>query len=84
MTSFDLRARLGEFQLEAAASWEAPSAALFGASGSGKSTILEAMAGLRREVSGSVVVAGEEVHITYASHHLVGLEPGRVGLAGGI
>ena len=44
MTSFDLHARLGEFHLEAAAAWEAPSAALFGASGSGKSTI-EAMAG---------------------------------------
>ena len=61
MTSFDLKAQLGDFFLEAAAAWEAPSAALFGASGSGKSTILEAMAGLRREVAGSVVAGGSEL-----------------------
>jgi molybdate transport system ATP-binding protein len=56
--SFDLRAEYPGFRLEAAASWKAPATALFGASGSGKTTILEALAGLRPEVHGRFEAEG--------------------------
>lgn len=52
MNAFELRADYPGFRLQAAASWDAPCAALFGASGSGKTTILEALAGLRPQVRG--------------------------------
>ena len=57
MNRFHLRARYGAFELDAAAQWEAPAAALFGASGSGKTTIVEALAGLRPEVQGEVTLS---------------------------
>jgi len=61
VSSFRLRARYPGFALDAEASWEEPCTALFGASGSGKSTVLESLAGLRREVSGEIVLAGRRV-----------------------
>ncbi len=58
MIAFDLHAGYGDFTLAARAAWETPIAALFGASGSGKSTILEALAGLRPEVCGEITLNG--------------------------
>ncbi|MEK7466531.1 MAG: ATP-binding cassette domain-containing protein [Planctomycetota bacterium] len=58
MITFDLRAEYPGFRLEAAASWASPATALFGASGSGKTTILEALAGLRPEVNGRFEAGG--------------------------
>ena len=61
MNELDLEVRYPGFRLEARARWDAPCAALFGASGSGKSTILEALLGLRPEVRGSCTLAGERL-----------------------
>ncbi len=58
MISFDLRAEYPGFRLEAAAEWKGVATALFGASGSGKTTILEALAGLRPEVKGRFEAGG--------------------------
>ena len=51
MNRVRLSASYGAFSLDVEASWSARSVALFGASGSGKSTVLEAIAGLRPEES---------------------------------
>ncbi len=55
----DLRLRRGDFQLEAAFSAGAGLTALFGRSGSGKSTIIDLIAGLARPDQGRIVVDGE-------------------------
>jgi molybdate transport system ATP-binding protein len=55
---FELKARYPRFTLSATASWEVSCAALFGASGAGKSSIVEALIGLRPEVQGPVRLAG--------------------------
>jgi len=75
VNAFDLEAAFPGFSLDAAASWTATSAALFGASGSGKSTILEAMAGLRPEVSGTVTLRGRAVHGVPPRERRVGWVP---------
>ena len=56
-----LRHRLGDFFLDAAFAFgEAPGVtALFGPSGAGKSTVIGAIAGLFRPLSGHIVIAGE-------------------------
>jgi molybdate transport system ATP-binding protein len=59
--AFDLEARHPGFVLAARASWDARIAALFGASGSGKTTILEAIAGARPDVRGPVTIADKEI-----------------------
>ena len=59
--SFALTGELGDFRLDARAAWDAPRTALFGASGSGKSTVLEALAGLRPRVRGEIVLRGRRV-----------------------
>ena len=61
MNSFSLRARYSGFTLAAEAAWDEPRTALFGASGAGKSTVLEALSGLRREVRGEVVLGGQRI-----------------------
>jgi molybdate transport system ATP-binding protein len=48
----------GSFTLEAAVDIDAPAAALFGPSGAGKTTILDAIAGLRVPQRGSIAVDG--------------------------
>lgn len=58
MRSFALAADYAGFALRAEAHWDAPSVALFGASGAGKSTVLEALAGLRPEVRGPIELDG--------------------------
>ncbi|NUN51980.1 MAG: ATP-binding cassette domain-containing protein, partial [Planctomycetaceae bacterium] len=63
------------FRLEAAACWEAPCAALFGASGSGKTTILEAFAGIRPECAGRVTIGGRDVSALPPEKRRVGWVP---------
>ncbi|MCC6739100.1 MAG: ATP-binding cassette domain-containing protein [Planctomycetia bacterium] len=75
MISFDLRARYPGFRLEASAAWDVPAAALLGASGSGKTTILEALAGLRPEVGGRFGIGGEEIEGLPAARRRVGWVP---------
>ena len=58
---FALRASYPGFELDARLAWDAPRAALFGASGSGKSTVLEALAGLRPEVRGRIELDGRRL-----------------------
>lgn len=58
---FRLEASWDGFRLEAEARWSASDAAIFGASGSGKSTILEAIAGLRPDVRGRVSLLGRPI-----------------------
>ena len=58
MLEVDIVVRRGAFRLEAAFSSDAPIVALFGRSGSGKSTVVEAIAGLVRPESGRIVVQG--------------------------
>jgi molybdate transport system ATP-binding protein len=58
MLEVDITVRRGAFRLEAAFASAAPIVALFGRSGSGKSTIVEAIAGLVRPQSGRIVVDG--------------------------
>jgi molybdate transport system ATP-binding protein len=61
MHAFDLRVRHPGFVLDARAGWSAPCAALFGASGSGKTTILEAIAGARPDVLGTATILGHRI-----------------------
>jgi molybdate transport system ATP-binding protein len=72
---FHLRARFDSFELDAAAQWEAPCAALFGASGSGKTTIVESIAGLRREVAGEVTLRDRRLDDVPARHRRIGWVP---------
>jgi len=58
MLEVDIVVRRGAFRLEAAFASDAPIVALFGRSGSGKSTIVEAIAGLARPQSGRIVIDG--------------------------
>jgi molybdate transport system ATP-binding protein len=54
--ALDLLLRQGSFTLELRTRLEARITALFGASGAGKTTILDAIAGLRRPSAGAIVV----------------------------
>ncbi|HMF58964.1 MAG TPA: ATP-binding cassette domain-containing protein [Vicinamibacterales bacterium] len=56
MISLDLVLRQGSFILEVQARLDARITALFGASGAGKTTVLDAIAGLRTPSAGSIVV----------------------------
>jgi molybdate transport system ATP-binding protein len=58
----DIRARLGSFLLEARFSSDSPVTALFGRSGSGKTSVLNAIAGLVEPERGRIVV-GETVFL---------------------
>lgn len=75
MNRFDLRATYPGFTLDARAEFDAPCTALFGASGSGKSTILEAIAGVRDDVAGDVVIAGARVDGLPARARRIGWMP---------
>jgi molybdate transport system ATP-binding protein len=75
MNTFSLRADYDGFRLAAEASWDAPAAALFGASGSGKTTIVEAIAGLRPEVTGEITLAGRRVDGLAPDRRRVGWVP---------
>ena len=59
LLSLDVRLPLDRFDLEVALDLDAPVVGLFGPSGSGKSSLLETLVGLRRPTRGVVRVAGE-------------------------
>lgn len=75
MNAFTLKAGFSGFALDAAAAWTAPDAALFGKSGSGKSTVLEAIAGLRRDVGGPIEILGRRIEGSSARHRRIGWVP---------
>ncbi|PWV98904.1 molybdate transport system ATP-binding protein [Hoeflea marina] len=58
MLSFDLRQRLGDFHLDARFSGSGRLTALFGVSGSGKSSLIALLAGLSRPDDGVIEVGG--------------------------
>ena len=63
MNALHLAASYPGFALDVAFAWDEPCIALFGASGSGKSTVLEAVAGARPEVRGTVEVEGRRLDL---------------------
>jgi len=69
-----LRIPLSEFELSVSLDLERPVTALFGPSGVGKTTFLEAMAGLRRPLEGEIRVDDE---IVYSSDRGISLAPER-------
>jgi len=69
-----LRIPLSEFELSISLDLERPVTALFGPSGVGKTTFLEAMAGLRRPLEGEIRVDDE---IVYSSDRGISLAPER-------
>ncbi len=58
MLEVDVHVRRGDFRLEAAFSSDAPIVALFGRSGSGKTTVVNAIAGIVRPERGRIVIGG--------------------------
>ena len=56
--AFDMRVEQGAFVLEVADRSRVEVLGLFGSSGAGKTTILEALAGIRKPVRGEIVVGG--------------------------
>ena len=58
MIVLDFVLRQGAFVLELRARLDQPVTALFGPSGAGKTTVLDAIAGLRRPASGSIAIDG--------------------------
>jgi len=64
----------GSFRLEIREQLAARITALFGASGAGKTTVLDAVAGLRRPEAGSIQVGS---HVLFASDRGVNLPPHR-------
>jgi molybdate transport system ATP-binding protein len=70
--TLDFMLRQGDFRLEMAERVETVVLALFGASGSGKTTVLEAVAGLRHPERGRIVVDGR---ILYSSGEDIKLAP---------
>jgi molybdate transport system ATP-binding protein len=57
----DFRLVQGAFTLEITAQLDRPITALFGPSGAGKTTVLDAVAGLRRPASGSILIGDRVV-----------------------
>jgi molybdate transport system ATP-binding protein len=75
VNAFALHAAYEGFTLSAEASWDAPAAALFGASGSGKTTIVETLAGLRPEVAGEITLRDRRVDGLAPERRRVGWVP---------
>ena len=62
MLEFDVRCRLGAFELDAAFATDGALTALFGRSGSGKTTVLNLIAGLAKPDSGRIAVGGRTLY----------------------
>ena len=86
MIDLDIELAQGSFVLTAKIQLEARAAALFGPSGAGKTTILDAIAGLRTPRRGSIAVSGRvlyssDARINLPAHHRhVGYVPQDVAL----
>ena len=74
----DVQLALDRFDLEVAFSAVEPVTGIFGASGAGKTSLLEAVAGLRRGASGRVRL-GDEIWLDSAARRFVPSERRRIG-----
>lgn len=72
MIELDIALRQGAFTLAAAVTLDAPATALFGPSGAGKTTVLDAIAGLRTPQQGRIAIDGR---VLYSSRDRVNLPP---------
>ena len=70
MLRVDITRQLGEFTLSASFSSEGRVTGLFGASGSGKTSLINIIAGLLRPDRGTIVIDGETVDDTTARIHV--------------
>ena len=70
MLRVDVTKQLGEFKLSAAFASEGRVTGLFGASGSGKTSLINMIAGLLRPDRGSIVVDGDTLEDTAAGIHV--------------
>ena len=70
MLRVDISKQLGEFTLAASFTSEGRVTGLFGASGSGKTSLINAIAGLLRPDRGTIVIDGETVDDTAAGIHV--------------
>src|SRR6201990_1074303 len=70
MLRVDISKTLGEFSLEASFTSEGRVTGLFGASGAGKSSLVNMIAGLLRPDRGTIVIDGETVDDTAAGIHV--------------
>ena len=72
MIDLDIALAQGTFTLAAAVRLDAPATALFGPSGAGKTTVLDAIAGLRTPERGRIAMDGR---VLYSSHDRVNVPP---------
>ncbi|MDH2385766.1 molybdenum ABC transporter ATP-binding protein [Bradyrhizobium sp. CER78] len=70
MLRVDITKQLGEFSLAASFTSEGRVTGLFGASGSGKTSLINTIAGLLRPDRGTIVIDGETVDDTAAGIHV--------------
>lgn len=70
MLRVDVEKKLGEFSLSASFSSEGRVTGLFGASGAGKSSLINMIAGLLRPDRGTIIIDGETVDDTAAGIHV--------------
>ncbi|MEH2489666.1 molybdenum ABC transporter ATP-binding protein [Bradyrhizobium sp. AZCC 2230] len=70
MLRVDIEKQLGEFSLQASFSSEGRVTGLFGASGAGKSSLINMIAGLLRPDRGTIVIDGDVVDDTAAGIHV--------------
>ncbi|MFB9262777.1 molybdenum ABC transporter ATP-binding protein [Bradyrhizobium erythrophlei] len=70
MLRVDVKKQLGEFSLAAAFTSEGRVTGLFGASGSGKTSLINMIAGLLRPDRGTIAIDGETVDDTEAGIHV--------------
>ncbi|MHC2338064.1 molybdenum ABC transporter ATP-binding protein [Bradyrhizobium sp. USDA 4454] len=70
MLRVDIKKQLGEFSLAASFTSEGRVTGLFGASGSGKTSLINTIAGLLRPDRGTIVIDGETVDDTAAGIHI--------------
>ncbi|KJC57250.1 molybdenum ABC transporter ATP-binding protein [Bradyrhizobium sp. LTSPM299] len=70
MLRVDITKQLGEFTLAASFTGEGRVIGLFGASGSGKTSLINTIAGLLRPDRGTIVIDGETVDDTAAAIHV--------------
>ena len=70
MLRVDIEKKLGEFSLQASFSSEGRVTGLFGASGAGKSSLINMIAGLLRPDRGTIVIDGDVVDDTTSGIHV--------------
>ena len=81
MIDVDIEQQLGAFELKVAFRAEAPIVGLFGRSGSGKTSVVNALAGTSRLHRGRLVINGETL---FASARGIALPPERRRLGHGV